>query len=137
VAWSQNIHCILLLNNYWFHRISMLITEISIYGGCLYTYGLDSDTVKQATDQNKRRCMVKLLNNYWKGCGSKWSWSNFRYHPSIWLEGLRKTTNSLSQESQCPIKIRTIHLSNTSLQCYGLSRLVCRVCTSHEIFLGF
>jgi hypothetical protein len=36
----------------------------------------------------------------WKGCGRKRSWPNFRYYPGIFLEGLKKTTKNLSQESR-------------------------------------
>jgi hypothetical protein len=40
-----------------------------------------------------------------KGFGRKWSWHNFkvlRYYHCICLERLRKTTKSLSQDSQSP-----------------------------------
>jgi hypothetical protein len=30
-----------------------------------------------------------------------WSWPNLRYYPRIFLEGLGKTTKSLTQDSQC------------------------------------
>jgi hypothetical protein len=30
----------------------------------------------------------------WKGYGRNWSWPNLRYYPSIYLEGLRKTTKA-------------------------------------------
>jgi hypothetical protein len=33
----------------------------------------------------------------WKGCERKRSWFNFMYYPSICLEGLGKTTNTLVQ----------------------------------------
>jgi hypothetical protein len=36
----------------------------------------------------------------WKGFGRKLSWCNRRYYPGICLEGLRKTTKNLSQDSQ-------------------------------------
>jgi hypothetical protein len=36
----------------------------------------------------------------WIGYGKKQSWPNLRYYPSIWLEGLSKTTKTLSQDSQ-------------------------------------
>jgi hypothetical protein len=38
----------------------------------------------------------------WKGCGWKRSWPNLRYYPGICLEGLRKTTKILSQDSRHP-----------------------------------
>jgi hypothetical protein len=38
--------------------------------------------------------MIRSMMN-WKGCGRKLSWLNFRYCPSICLEGLRKTTENL------------------------------------------
>jgi hypothetical protein len=38
----------------------------------------------------------------WKGCGKKRSWSDFRYYPGIYLDGLRKTTKDLSQDSRSP-----------------------------------
>jgi hypothetical protein len=36
----------------------------------------------------------------WKGCGEKWTWPNLRYYAGICFEGLRKTTDNISQESQ-------------------------------------
>jgi hypothetical protein len=36
----------------------------------------------------------------WKGCGRKWSWPNLKYYPGICLEGLRKATKTLSQDSR-------------------------------------
>jgi hypothetical protein len=39
----------------------------------------------------------------WKGCGRHGSWPNLRYYPDICLEGLRKTMNSLSQDSRSPV----------------------------------
>jgi hypothetical protein len=38
----------------------------------------------------------------WKGCGRKRSWPNLRYYPGTRLEGVRKTTKSLSQDSRSP-----------------------------------
>jgi hypothetical protein len=35
----------------------------------------------------------------WKGCGRKRSRSHLRYYPGICLEGLRKITKILSQDS--------------------------------------
>jgi hypothetical protein len=32
----------------------------------------------------------------------KWSWPNLRYYPGICLEGLRKITNNISQDSLSP-----------------------------------
>jgi hypothetical protein len=40
----------------------------------------------------------------WKGCGKKRSWPNLRYYPSICLEGLRKTTKNLSQDTRSPVR---------------------------------
>jgi hypothetical protein len=36
----------------------------------------------------------------WKGCRRKQLWPNLRYDPSIYLEGLRKTMENISQDSQ-------------------------------------
>jgi hypothetical protein len=36
----------------------------------------------------------------WKGCGRKLLYPNLRYYPGIYLEGLRKTTKTLSQGSR-------------------------------------
>jgi hypothetical protein len=36
---------------------------------------------------------------------------------------LRKTTNSLTWDTQCPVEIKTDHLPNTSQTSYGLSLL--------------
>jgi hypothetical protein len=41
-----------------------------------------------------------MLN--WKGFGRKWSWPNLRSNPGICIEGLRKTTKNLSQDSWSP-----------------------------------
>jgi hypothetical protein len=38
----------------------------------------------------------------WKGCGSKRSWPNSQYYAGICLEGLRKTSKNLSQDSRSP-----------------------------------
>jgi hypothetical protein len=38
----------------------------------------------------------------WKGCGRKRTWPNLRYYPRMCLEGLRKTTKHLSQDSRSP-----------------------------------
>jgi hypothetical protein len=37
-----------------------------------------------------------------KGCGRKQSWPNPKVLPRIYLEGLRKTTKNLSEDSQSP-----------------------------------
>lgn len=60
------------------------------------------------------------VNTDWKGCRRKWMWSNFRYHSSIYLEVLRKTTNNLSQ---CSVKIWSGHLPNINEKCYCFSQL--------------
>jgi hypothetical protein len=39
----------------------------------------------------------------WKGFGKR-SWPNLRYYPRIRLEGLRKTTKTLSQDSRSQIR---------------------------------
>jgi hypothetical protein len=36
----------------------------------------------------------------WQGYGRKRSWPDLRYYPGIFVEGLRKTTKNLSQESR-------------------------------------
>jgi hypothetical protein len=36
----------------------------------------------------------------WKGCERKRSWSNLRYFPGIFVEGPRKATQNLSQDSR-------------------------------------
>jgi hypothetical protein len=33
-------------------------------------------------------------------CGREWPWSNFKEYSGIFLEGLRKTTNDLSDDSR-------------------------------------
>jgi hypothetical protein len=35
----------------------------------------------------------------WKGCGRKWSWPNVRCCTGICLEGLKKKTKTLNQNS--------------------------------------
>jgi hypothetical protein len=42
----------------------------------------------------------------WKVCGRTRSWPNLRYYPGIYLEGLRKTTKTLSHYSRYPVKDR-------------------------------
>jgi hypothetical protein len=37
-----------------------------------------------------------------KGCGRKQTSPNYRYYPSICLDGLRETTISFSQDDRCP-----------------------------------
>jgi hypothetical protein len=36
-----------------------------------------------------------------KGCGRKQEWSNLSWHPGIWMERLRKTTENLILDSGC------------------------------------
>jgi hypothetical protein len=36
----------------------------------------------------------------WKGYERNRLWPNLRYYPGIYMEGLRKTTNNLSQDSR-------------------------------------
>jgi hypothetical protein len=45
-----------------------------------------------------RKCWMAgwLVNSFWKGCGSKQSWSNLKYFTEIFLERLRKRTNILT-----------------------------------------
>jgi hypothetical protein len=38
----------------------------------------------------------------WKGCGRKRSWPKLRYYPGICLEGPRKTTKNINQNSRSP-----------------------------------
>jgi hypothetical protein len=38
----------------------------------------------------------------WKGCGRKGLWPNGRYYPSTCMNGLRKTTKNISQDSRPP-----------------------------------
>jgi hypothetical protein len=38
----------------------------------------------------------------WKGCERKRSWPNLRHCPGICLDGLRKTTKNLGQDSRSP-----------------------------------
>jgi hypothetical protein len=38
----------------------------------------------------------------WTGLGRKQSWSNFKLYPVIRLEGLRKSTKQLRQDSRSP-----------------------------------
>jgi hypothetical protein len=38
----------------------------------------------------------------WKGYGRKRLWPNLRYYPGICMEGLRKTTKSLTQAIRSP-----------------------------------
>jgi hypothetical protein len=40
----------------------------------------------------------------WKGYERKWSWSNLWYYHGICLEGLRKTTKTVSQNSRSPCR---------------------------------
>jgi hypothetical protein len=47
------------------------------------------------------------------GYGRKRSWLNLRYHPSIWLEGLRKTTKYFSQDTGLRAEIWSRDLPDT------------------------
>jgi hypothetical protein len=38
----------------------------------------------------------------WNGFGRKWSWPNPRYYSGIYLEGLKKTTKNINQDSWSP-----------------------------------
>jgi hypothetical protein len=40
----------------------------------------------------------------WKGFGSKRSWPNLRYYPSLCRDGLRKITKNLTQDSRSPCR---------------------------------
>jgi hypothetical protein len=38
----------------------------------------------------------------WKGFGRKWTWSDLRYYPGIYLEGVRKNKEKVSQNIRFP-----------------------------------
>lgn len=100
-----------------------LSQEYPSYGLCLHTYVycLYSDAV---SSQNIKHWLVGwFVNNYWKWCGRKQLWSNFKCYPDIYLEGLRKTTNNLNQDSQCPVETHTNHPLNASLKRYGFNQI--------------
>jgi hypothetical protein len=52
--------------------------------------------------QTTQRRRTGLLITNWEGCGRKWSWPNSRHYPGICLEGLRKTTETLTEDSRFP-----------------------------------
>lgn len=56
----------------------------------------------------------------------RYLWYSFRYYPNIYLAGLRKSINSIIQDSECPIEIQTNHVPNANLKCYGFRNLPCR-----------
>lgn len=53
----------------------------------------------------------------WKGPGSKWLWHNLTYYPNIPLEGLRKPTKKLSQNSRFSDRDWTLYFLNTKREC--------------------
>jgi hypothetical protein len=54
----------------------------------------------------------------WKGYGRNVLWPNFRYYPKIWLEGLKKTTKNLIQDSLMPkLPEYKVGVASTQLQC--------------------
>jgi Leucine-rich repeat (LRR) protein len=57
------------------------------------------------------------------GCGRKQLWFNLRYYPSICLEGLRKTTETLARTANIQAGIQTCILPNTFS--YGQTIYVC------------
>jgi hypothetical protein len=56
-------------------------------------------------DRNCRLYNIEWQGNLWimnwKGCGRKQMMSNFRYYPSICLEGLTKTIKNINHDSLC------------------------------------
>jgi hypothetical protein len=52
----------------------------------------------------------------WKGCARLQSQSNLRYHPSICLEGVRKTKENCSQDSWCLGRDPNWSILNSSLK---------------------
>jgi hypothetical protein len=50
----------------------------------------------------------------WEGCGRIW---NLMYHPGIFLEGLRKTTKSLTENSWSLAQDRTKNLPKMKKEC--------------------
>jgi hypothetical protein len=80
----------------------------------------------------------------WKGCGRKRSWPNLRYYPGICLEGLRKTTKNLSQDSRSPPEYEAGELTTqlqrsvlTIYKVYSLDRVVKETKIQNTIMLKF
>jgi hypothetical protein len=81
---------------------------------------------------------------YWKGYGRKRSWPNVGYSPSIYLEGLRKTSKNLSQDSWSPGRDSSprpteydVELPTTRLQdlvSHSISTTVSRNASANEVY---
>jgi hypothetical protein len=87
-----------------------------------------SDQFQVPVDLPRRKQLV-MVN--WKGFGRKLSWPNFWYYPVIRLDGLRKTTKNLNQDSLPPgprfepgtsrIRSRSVNHSTTTFGKYRYS----------------
>jgi hypothetical protein len=58
----------------------------------------------------------------WEGSETK-RCPDLKYHPSIWLEGQRKTSKISVKIVDALPEIRTGHLTNTTQNCYYLSQV--------------
>jgi hypothetical protein len=71
--------------------------------GVRFTYGIMVYLRTLSTAQATQRWMVGwFMHNELVMIGRNMSWYNSRYYPGICLEGLRKGTKSLSQDSRSP-----------------------------------
>jgi hypothetical protein len=67
----------------------------------------------------------------WKGCGRRQSsWPNLKYYPSICLQGLRKTTKNLSENTGLRTEIWTQKLQNSKQDCSPLGHDICQITCS-------
>jgi hypothetical protein len=78
----------------------------------------------------------KIIN--WRGCGRKRSWPNLRAYSDICLEGLRKTTKCLSQNSLYPC--RDLNLGHPEYESRMLTTFFLQLFLSFfflQLFLSF
>lgn len=72
-------------------------------------------------------CVASMIEWQWiihfKRCARKRSWPNLRYYLHTFLQGLKKTSKNLSQDSWNSSRALNPSLLNTSHKCYCLSRL--------------
>lgn len=90
-------------------KLPLFTMRKHIYTSMLFEVCLATLSVNQAL------CRVRISINViklikFKECAGKRSWPDLRFYPGICLEGSRKTTKNLRQESLYSSDIRTGHL---------------------------
>lgn len=62
---------------------------------------------------------MRCVNDELEGCKRKWSWIVMRHYPSIALEGPRKTTKPLEQQSRPTIRVRSVNTCHSPSRSQG------------------